>query len=231
METSSQSPLQKLIADRIAELESNPFEAARRGGLERSYINDILIGRKKSVRTDKIEQLARALELDPRDLALAMATPAEAARSVPLMGYLGAGAEIEPEFEQVPPEGLESIDLPFDVPEDLWAFRVKGTSMLPLYREGVVIIVYREQRRPLETFFGQEAAVRTRDGRRFIKTIMRGTGRAVNLLSWNAPPIEGVHLEWIGEIFAAIPPEALRRTVRKIERQGGIQGQLRLKSA
>jgi repressor LexA len=133
---------------------------------------------------------------------------------VPLMGYIGAGAEIEPEFEQTPPEGLDQVGVPFPVPDDMIAFKVKGDSMLPVFKDGSVVIVFREQKRPLEAFYGEEAAVRTSDGRRFIKTVMRGiTG--VNLLSWNAPPIENVKLDWVGEIFAILPPAVMKRTVIK----------------
>jgi len=146
---------------------------------------------------------------------------------VPLMGYLGAGAEVEPEYEQVPPEGFDRIDLPFPLPDDMIAFQVRGDSMMPVYKHDAIIIVYREQKKPLSSFYGEEAAVRTSDGRRFIKTIMRAGDGMVNLISWNAPPVEGVRLEWIGEIFAVLPPSSLR----KVEKQGGIQGQLQLKSA
>lgn len=146
---------------------------------------------------------------------------------VPLMGYLGAGAEVDPDFEQVPPEGLDQIHLPILVPDDMIAFKVRGDSMLPAFKDGAIIVVYREQMRPLEAFYGEEAAVRTSDGRRYIKTIMRGRDGLVNLFSWNASPIEDIHLEWIGEIFAVLPPAALRKSVR----QRGIQGQLRLNSA
>lgn len=123
---------------------------------------------------------------------------------VPLMGYIGAGAEIMPDFEQVPPDGLEKIEIPFPIPDDMVAFSVKGDSMLPVYKDGYIIIVYRDQRKSIESFYGQEAAVRTSDGKRFIKTIMRGID-GVNLFSWNAAPIENVKLEWIGEIFAVLP--------------------------
>ncbi len=145
-------------------------------------------------------------------------------KHVPIMGYLGAGAEVEPDFEQVPPEGLDQIEIPFPLPEDMIGFKVRGDSMLPAYKDGAIIVVYREQQRPLTAFYGEEAAVRTSDGRRFIKTIMRGQNGSVNLLSWNANPIEGVYLDWIGEIFAVIPPSAMR----KVGRQGGIQGSLKL---
>lgn len=145
---------------------------------------------------------------------------------VPLMGYLGAGAIVEPEYDQVPADGLEQIWLPIALPDEMVAFKVSGISMLPLYKPGAVIVVYRHQTKPLDSFYGEEAAVRTTDGRRFIKTIMRGQ-KGVTLTSWNAEPIEDVRLEWIGEIFAHLPPAALR----KLDRQGGLQGNLRLKSA
>lgn len=140
---------------------------------------------------------------------------------VPVMGMIGAGAEIQPDFEQTPPEGLDEIWIPFELDDELIAFEVRGISMLPVYKEGHVIVCYKEQRRPLDFFFGLEAAVRTSDGRRFIKTIIR-SGSGVDLHSFNAEPIPDVHLEWIGEIFAALP----RSSVRRIERRGGIQGRL-----
>lgn len=98
--------------------------------------------------------------------------------------------------------------------------------MLPAFKDGNIIVVYREQKRALESFYGEEAAVRTADGRRFIKTIMRGADGTVSLLSFNAEPIENVRLEWVGEIFGTFPQSSLRR----VARQGGVQGQLRLRA-
>jgi len=146
-------------------------------------------------------------------------------RELPLMGYIGAGAEIEPDYEQVPPEGLEQIEIPFDVSDELICFKVSGDSMLPVYRDGFVVVAYRDQKRPLESFYGEDAIVRTSDGRRYIKTVERGVS-GVNLRSFNAPLIEGVRLEWIGEIFAVLH----RNQFRTIDKRGGIQGQLRLAS-
>lgn len=143
---------------------------------------------------------------------------------IPIMGYVGAGAEVSPDQEQVPAEGLDTIDIPFPLPAEMVAFVVRGDSMLPVYRDGHVIVVFKDQKRPLEAFFGEDAAVRTDDGRRFIKTIMRGQDGTVNLFSWNAPPIENVKLEWIGEIFGAFP----RAQMRRVGRQGGIQGRLKI---
>ncbi|MCO5085118.1 MAG: helix-turn-helix domain-containing protein [Mesorhizobium sp.] len=197
-------------------------------GVATATISQIETG-KQGFTDTSLYAIAEALHVTAGDLLSGppAVSGAPAGTEVPLMGYLGAGAEVEPDFEQVPPEGLDQVSLPFDLDDDLIAFKVRGDSMLPFYRDGATIVVFREQKRPLTTFYGEEAAVRTSNGRRFIKTIMRGDGDSVTLTSWNAAPIENVRLEWIGEIFAVLPPAAMKKAIR----QGGVQGQLRLKTA
>src|SRR4051794_3430980 len=132
--------------------------------------------------------------------------------SVPIMGRVGAGASIEPEHEQVPPEGLGEVELPFPISEETIAFEVAGDSMLPKYESGDVIVVYREQRHPVTSFYGEEAAVRLKTGERYLKTIDRGkSATIVNLTSFNAKPIRGVKLEWIGEICVTLPRGQIER--------------------
>src|SRR6267154_5938195 len=132
--------------------------------------------------------------------------------SVPIMGRVGAGATIEPEHEQVPPEGLGEIELPFPISEETIAFEVAGDSMLPKYENGDVIVVFREQRHPVSSFYGEEAAVRLKTGERYLKTIERGkSATLVNLTSFNAKPINGVKLEWIGEICVTLPRGQIER--------------------
>ncbi len=132
--------------------------------------------------------------------------------AVPIMGRVGAGATIGPEHEQVPPEGLGDVELPFPIAEETVAFEVVGDSMLPKYENGDIIVVYREQRHPLSSFYGEEAAVRLKSGERYLKTIERGnTANLVNLTSFNAKPITGVKLEWIGEICVTLPRGQIER--------------------
>ena len=121
---------------------------------------------------------------------------------VPIMGRVGAGAVIE----QVPPEGLGEVELPFPIAEETVAFEVAGDSMLPKYENGDIIVVYRDQRHPVSSFYGEEAAVRLKTGERYLKTIERGkSATMVNLTSFNAKPINGVKLDWIGEICVTLP--------------------------
>ena len=132
--------------------------------------------------------------------------------SVPIMGRVGAGAAIEP-------EGLGEVELPFPISEETIAFEVSGDSMLPKYENGDVIVVYREQRHPVSSFYGEEAAVRLKTGERYLKTIERGKSPSVvNLTSFNAKQIVGVKLEWVGEICLSMPKGQLERLRAKSAR-------------
>src|SRR5665811_2633307 len=55
-------------------------------------------------------RLIKASEIEPITVYLEL-------NRVPIMGRVGAGAIIEPEHEQVPPEGLGEVELPFPISE------------------------------------------------------------------------------------------------------------------
>ncbi|MDO9416997.1 S24 family peptidase [Pararhizobium sp.] len=214
------------IESRLGAVELSAAAASAKAGLSKDAIRNIKRaiedGKEEAgTSTSTIIKLAPVLGTTASWLLEGMGM--EAGVEVPLWGYIGAGAEIDPDFEQIPADGLEQIVVPFPLPDEMVAFEIKGDSMLPVYKPGSVIICYREQKRPLTAFYGEEAAVRTSDNRRFLKTISRGVG-GVNLMSFNAPLIEGVHLEWIGEIFAVLP----KNKVHRVELAGGIQGRLRM---
>jgi repressor LexA len=164
-------------------------------GVRAGAVSEIL-GDTRLIKASEIQPIIDYLELN----------------SVPIMGRVGAGATIEPEHEQVPPEGLGEVELPFPMEEETIAFEVAGDSMLPKYENGDIIVVYREQRHPLGSFYGEEAAVRLKTGERYLKTIERGKSASlVNLTSFNAKPINGVKLEWIGEICVTLPRGQIER--------------------
>lgn len=130
---------------------------------------------------------------------------------VAVMGYIGAGAEIDPDAEQVPADGLDQVELPFAVPEDMIGFEVRGDSQLPKFSDGDVIVVPREQRHATADLIGEEAAIRTQDGHRYLKRIMPGPrAHTYNLESANARTIVGARVAWASEIWAIVPARRLR---------------------
>lgn len=139
-------------------------------------------------------------------------TPPERSQDVKIMGRIGAGSVIEPDIEQVSEDGIYQIQLPFPVPDELIGFQVDGPSMMPYHEDGDVVVVWKEQEKNIESFYGELAAVRTDDGRRYLKIIQRGKNRNfVTLESFNAKPIENVRIEWIGEICLWLPKGQVQR--------------------
>jgi transcriptional regulator with XRE-family HTH domain len=136
--------------------------------------------------------------------------------TIPIMGYVGAGARIDPDYEQVPAEGLDQVEVPLLLPDDAMGLQVRGDSMLPKYPDGFVIIVHREQTRSTASLIGEEAALRTYDGHRYLKMVMPGTKpHTYNLESFNARPILGARIAWASEILAIIPSNQVRRLTRQ----------------
>lgn len=136
-------------------------------------------------------------------------------RLVPIMGYIGAGAEIDPDYEQVPPDGLDKVELPFPLPEEMIAFEVRGDSNLPRYDDRDIVVVRREQNRATDAMIGEFAAVRTAENRRFLKRLMPGPKRhTFNLESLNAPTIIAARIAWASGIFAVVPASQLRHIGR-----------------
>ncbi|MFC2248519.1 S24 family peptidase [Labrys portucalensis] len=209
------------IRHRLDRLGKTARAASLEAGLSDAFIRNILTHKSTNPRSDTIGQIAAVLKTTvpwlqhgegPEELDQEEATTI----GVPMMGYIGAGAEILPDFEQVPPEGLYTVDLPFAVPPGLIGFEIKGDSMLPRYDEGDVILVYAQQQRAADNFLGEEVAVRTGDERRYLKRLMRGQLPGhFNLESWNARTIENVRLHWIGEIYLTVRSGQLRRIAQR----------------
>lgn len=144
------SGLKELTQKRLAATGRNAFEAAKIGGLERSFVNDILIEKKKSVQGRSLGKLALALDTSPEAIAAAMTgntlpesadsstgpstvTPVDLGELVPvkIAGKVKAGEFIAIEdlgdWEE-PEEFLDTRDPRFPHARHL-GFEVEGDSM------------------------------------------------------------------------------------------------------
>lgn len=131
--------------------------------------------------------------------------PVGAHNLIPLVGRVGAGGDIDPDYEQVPEGGIDEVELPLNVGVDAVAFEIRGASMKPRYDHGALIVCTRSGRDP-DGLIGIEAAIRTSDNKRFLKIIRPGRRRGLYTLeSFNADPIVDIQIVWVGEVLAVIP--------------------------
>lgn len=124
--------------------------------------------------------------------------------SVPLLGLAQAGSGGFFDSAGFPAgQGWDEVPLPWDAEDGSYALEVTGDSMLPLYRDGDIIVVSptAQVRR------GDRVVVRTRDGEVLVKVLHRQTARVVELHSLNAEHgpriIEVKDIEGMGRIVWA----------------------------
>jgi hypothetical protein len=187
--------------------------AAKKPDAIRNLKRAVKNGDRRGITTETLAALAPVLKTSAAWLLEGVGDPG-AGSQVKVAGKIGAGAEILPEYEQIPEDGLYEISVPFSLPADTIAFEVEGESMWPRYDSGDVIICG-QQSEDAETVLGREAAVRTHDGRRYLKRVRRGAvAGTYDLESHNAAPIRGVGIEWVAGILAAIRSDQWRRLER-----------------
>ena len=125
-------------------------------------------------------------------------------RPVPLLGFAEAGAGGFFDDGGFPAgQGWDEIALPGISDETAYALEVSGESMMPLYRDGDIVIVSpaAQIRR------GDRVVVRTRGGEVMAKVLKRRTAKEVELASFNPAHGDRVvpmkDVEWVARILGA----------------------------
>jgi SOS-response transcriptional repressor LexA len=214
--------LKDRVKARLDVLGINAFEAARRGGLERNFVNDILDNTKLSVRGVNLPKLATALECSIPYLLGEEDEPATTSRHrLPVRGHVGAGATIDTAFEQLDRETLEIVTVPHLVPPGAFGLEVRGDSMYPRYEHGDVVVLDRErQGRPLASYLNAEIAVLTADGQRLLKLLRQDPdSKAFYLVSHNAPPMLGVEIVRVWEVLFSARSHQIKREEPAVRRK------------
>jgi len=120
----------------------------------------------------------------------------EPARTVPIVGYVGAGSEVHLFEGDASTELIDEAEAPPDATEHTVAVIVAGDSMEPVFRDRD-LIYYETQPGDPGDLIGRECVVRLADGRTFVKILMRGSEPGLfNLFSYNAPLISDVAVQW-----------------------------------
>jgi phage repressor protein C with HTH and peptisase S24 domain len=124
--------------------------------------------------------------------------------TVPLVGFAQAGAGGFFDDAGFPAgHGLDLVELPARATEASYALKVQGDSMLPLYRDGDVLIV--EPGASVRK--GDRVVVKTAGGEVMAKVLERQTPQAVALISLNpAHPnreLPMAEVEWVARIVWA----------------------------
>ena len=124
-----------------------------------------------------------------------------AAWLIPVVGYVGAGAQIFSIDDHEKGAGLEEVDAPIPgLPHSTVAVRVRGRSMEPAFYPGDLIFYDRQDSGDFTHLIGKECIVRLGDGRTFIKILKRLPDGSWYLHSNNDEPIIGIDIEWAAKV-------------------------------
>jgi transcriptional regulator with XRE-family HTH domain len=205
----------RLMLNRIKELRDERGMSLARleeiTGISAQQINRLEKGTRR-LNEDNVAKLAAALGCRAQDIFGDLP-----AAGIPVVGFVGAGAEIYAIDDHEHGAGLDEVDAPPGAAgRDIVAVRIRGDSMFPVFQDGWT--VYYGERitmvhspaegqlqnaaDPLSDYFSKPCAVRLVDGRTMLKTLKRGTvpGR-YNLVSYDGRDIEDVELDWAARIL------------------------------
>lgn len=184
---------------------------AKRAGLDSTAFNKSKRrssdGRPRWPSTESLAKVIQATNSSLDDffeLIEGMSDKATNGRSVPLIGFAQAGAGGFFDDAGFPAgQGWELIELPSRAAEGAYALQVQGDSMLPLYRDGDLLIVQPGAaiRR------GDRVVVKTVEGEVMAKLLERRTAQSIELVSINpAHPNRQIgieSIEWMARIVWA----------------------------
>lgn len=167
----------------------NVAQVARASGVPQTTLYSFLAGKAASLKATTEARVAGAYASSVDEIFGAF-IPTD----VPVVGKVGARAEVYPLDESLEPAYRVALPPTIEAAGDYVAFEIEGFSMPPA-RPGWVIIFRNRQVDPAE-MIGYPVLVDLEDGRRLFKIIRRGYEAGFwNLESWDgSDPIENVRL-------------------------------------
>jgi SOS-response transcriptional repressor LexA len=160
---------------------------------------------RRGVSTDTIGALALVLKTKPAWL-LTEEGPEELdepeAKMVPIVGYVGAGAEAFFESGQGP---FDYVEAPDGATEDTVAVEIRGTSLGELFDRW--LIFYDQRREPVTSdLIGKLCVIGLDDERVVVKKLKRGERKGkYDLFSNTEPPIYDATVIWAARVKQMVP--------------------------
>ena len=125
---------------------------------------------------------------------------------IPVVGYVGAGAEVIPIDDFAKGSGLDYVERPPFISGAAVAVEVQGSSMLPVAEDGWRLVYTGEQSVIEDDVMNRLCVVCLDDERILVKRVIRGSEpQHYHLVSTNAPMIENVRIVWAAPVRAIIP--------------------------
>lgn len=184
-------------------------ELAELAGISRSYLNELELGA-KTINANRLEQVARALEVPPESLFVASLTP------ISIAGRVGAGAQVPLVDAHEKGDGLYHVACPPQLsPHGIVAVEVEGDSMAPMYQPGHVLFFTRANHEGVaEEDIGLPCIIEDADGMAWVKLLKRGSAPGLfHLISLNpsADSVWDKPIKWAARVKLALPKELSQR--------------------
>lgn len=159
---------------------------AKRAGLDATAFNKSKRvgpdGRERWPSTESISKILTATGSSLEAFLEAISPAGVTQRALPLIGFAQAGAGGFFDDGGLPAgEGWDAVPFPAMTDEKVYALEITGDSMLPLYRDGDVIVVSPQA----SVRRGDRVVVRTHDGEVMAKVLKRQTAKTIELSSFN----------------------------------------------
>ena len=169
-----------------AKHEMTPSGLARRAGLDATTFNKSkrhgTDGRKRWPSTESLSKVIEATGASLDDFLSLLSDGPMGARRIPLIGLAQAGVGGYFDDAGYPAgQGWDEVEFPAGAGDGTFALEVSGDSMVPLYRDGDILLVSRAER----VRRGDRVVVRTRGGEVMAKVLARQTANAIELRSIN----------------------------------------------
>jgi phage repressor protein C with HTH and peptisase S24 domain len=170
-------------------------ELARLLGIPQPRVAEMKSG-KRLIKTSEVAIISDYIgEPVPAEIA-----PQQSTRQVPVVGYVGAGAQIFTIDDHHKGAGLEEVEAPpGSNSTSVVALRVRGTSMIPVYKDGDLIFYDKREDGDIGHLVGKDCVIQLEDGSTYLKELRRANGDFW-LHSHNADPILRPEIVWAARV-------------------------------